>query len=75
MQRGVFVKRVLEMGELGGYEEAEKAIRATLATLRERLAGNEPTTSPPRSPAISPIPYGARADAKASRSPSSTAGS
>ncbi|CAA9467205.1 MAG: hypothetical protein AVDCRST_MAG25-1676 [uncultured Rubrobacteraceae bacterium] len=42
MQRDVFVKRVLEMGELGGHEEAEKAIRATLATLKERLAGNEP---------------------------------
>ena len=39
MQRDVFVKRVLEMEELGGHEEA---IRATLATLKERLAENEP---------------------------------
>ena len=42
MQRDEFVKRVVEVGELGGREEAEGAIRATFETLRERLAGNEP---------------------------------
>lgn len=42
MKRDEFVKRVVEIGELGGREEAEAAIRATLGTLKERLAGNEP---------------------------------
>ena len=42
MQRDEFVKRVAEIGELGSREEAEGAIKATLATLGERLAGNEP---------------------------------
>lgn len=42
MQRDEFVKRVREIGELGSREEAEAAIKATLATLKERLAGNEP---------------------------------
>ena len=42
MQRDEFVKRVVEIGELGGREEAERAIKATFGTLKERLAGNEP---------------------------------
>ncbi len=37
-----FVKRVSEIAELGSREEAERAIKATFETLRERLAGNEP---------------------------------
>ena len=42
MQRNEFVTKVVKAGELGGHEEAEAAIRATFATLKERLAGNEP---------------------------------
>ena len=42
MQRDEFVKRVVEIGEMGERSEAEAAIRATFGTLRERLAGNEP---------------------------------
>ena len=42
MQRDEFVKRVREIGELDSREEAEAAIKATFATLKERLAGNEP---------------------------------
>ena len=42
MQRDVFVKRVVEIGELGGRKEVERTIKATFGTLRERLAGNEP---------------------------------
>jgi uncharacterized protein (DUF2267 family) len=42
LKRDEFVKRMQEMGELGSREEAERAIRATLETLKQRLAGNEP---------------------------------
>ncbi len=42
MKRDEFVKRVMEIGELGSHEEAERAIKATFETLKERLAGNEP---------------------------------
>ncbi len=42
MKRDELVKRVQEMGELGSREEAERAIKATFETLKERLAGNEP---------------------------------
>ena len=42
MQRDEFVKRVVEIGELDSREEAEGTIKATLATLKQRLAGNEP---------------------------------
>jgi uncharacterized protein (DUF2267 family) len=47
--KGVFMKgdqfftEVRNLAELDNNEEAEKAIRATLETLRERLAGNEPS--------------------------------
>jgi uncharacterized protein (DUF2267 family) len=33
---------VQEIGELGSREEAERAIKATLETLKQRLAGYEP---------------------------------
>ncbi len=42
MQRDEFVGWVREMGELGSKEEAQRAIRATFETLRQRLAGREP---------------------------------
>jgi uncharacterized protein (DUF2267 family) len=37
-----FIARVRNLAEVHTNEEAERAIRATLETLRERLAGNEP---------------------------------
>jgi uncharacterized protein (DUF2267 family) len=37
-----FIARVRDLAEVQTNEEAERAIRATLETLRERLAGNEP---------------------------------
>ena len=37
-----FTARVRELAELETNEEAERAIRATFETLRQRLAGNEP---------------------------------
>ncbi len=42
MKQDEFVARVRELAELETNEEAERAIRTTLETLRERLAGNEP---------------------------------
>jgi uncharacterized protein (DUF2267 family) len=42
LKRDEFVKRVQEIGELGSREEAEQAIKATLETLKQRLAGYEP---------------------------------
>lgn len=42
MKHDEFVARVRDLGELGTNEEAERAIRATFETLRERIAGNEP---------------------------------
>jgi uncharacterized protein (DUF2267 family) len=38
-----FVAEVKNLAEVGTDEEAQKAIRATLQTLKERLAGNEPS--------------------------------
>ena len=38
-----FLAEVKNLADLGNDEEAEKATRATLETLRERLAGNEPS--------------------------------
>ncbi len=38
-----FVARVRELAELQTNEEAERAIRAAFETLKERLAGNEPS--------------------------------
>lgn len=40
LKRDEFVKRVTEIGELRRREEAERAIRAPLETLKQRLAGN-----------------------------------
>ena len=42
MKHDEFVARVRELAELKTNEEAERAIRATFETLKERLAGNEP---------------------------------
>ena len=42
MNRDEFVKRVQEIGDIESREEAERAIRATFETLKQRLAGNEP---------------------------------
>ncbi len=42
MRRDEFVARVREIGELRSNSEAERAIGATLGTLKEKLAGNEP---------------------------------
>jgi uncharacterized protein (DUF2267 family) len=38
-----FIAEVRNLAELDSDEDAEKAIRATLETLKERLAGNEPS--------------------------------
>src|SRR3712207_9209576 len=38
-----FIAEVRNLAELDTNEDAQKAIRATLETLRERLAGNEPS--------------------------------
>ena len=38
-----FIAEVRNLAELYSTEDAEKAIRATLETLKERLAGNEPS--------------------------------
>src|SRR5215212_6959202 len=37
-----FIAEVKNLAELDSDEDAQKAVRATLETLRERLAGNEP---------------------------------
>ena len=37
-----FIAEVKNLAELGSDEDAQKATRATLETLRERLAGEEP---------------------------------
>ena len=42
MKHDEFIARVRNLAEVHTNEEAERAIRATLETLRERLAGNEP---------------------------------
>ena len=38
-----FVAEVKNLAELANEEDAQKAIRATLETLKERLAGDEPS--------------------------------
>ncbi len=43
MKGGQFIAEVRNLTELANNEEAEKATRVTLETLRERLAGNEPS--------------------------------
>jgi len=42
-----FIAEVRNLADLASNEEAEKATRATLETLRERIAGTSPPTSPP----------------------------
>jgi uncharacterized protein (DUF2267 family) len=42
LKRDEFVKRVQDIGELDSREDAERAIKATLGTLKQRLAGYEP---------------------------------
>ena len=42
MKSDEFIARVRELAKVQTNEEAERAIRATFETLRERLAGNEP---------------------------------
>lgn len=42
MKHDEFVARVRDLAELETNEEAERAIKATFETLKERLAGNEP---------------------------------
>ena len=42
MKHDEFIARVKDLAEVQTNEEAERATRATLETLRERLAGNEP---------------------------------
>jgi uncharacterized protein (DUF2267 family) len=43
MRGDEFIAEVRNLAELASNDEAEKATRATLETLRERLAGNEPS--------------------------------
>jgi uncharacterized protein (DUF2267 family) len=43
MKGELFIAEVRNLAELANDEEAQKATRATLETLRERLAGNEPS--------------------------------
>lgn len=42
MRHDEFVAKVRKLAELDDNQQADKAARATLETLRERLAGNEP---------------------------------
>jgi uncharacterized protein (DUF2267 family) len=42
MKRDEFIAEVKNLAELGSNEEAKQATRATLETLKVRLAGNEP---------------------------------
>jgi uncharacterized protein (DUF2267 family) len=42
MKHDEFISNVRKLGDLQSNNEAERAIRATFETLRERLAGNEP---------------------------------
>ena len=46
-----FVAEVKHLAELDNSEDAHKAIRATLETLKERLAGNEPSNLAAQLPA------------------------
>lgn len=41
LKRDVFIKRVTEIGELQSRDQAERAIKATFETLKERLAPAE----------------------------------
>ncbi|MBV9389463.1 MAG: DUF2267 domain-containing protein [Chroococcidiopsidaceae cyanobacterium CP_BM_ER_R8_30] len=41
MKRNEFIQQVQDAAQLSSKEEAEKAIRATLETLKERIVGNE----------------------------------
>ncbi len=43
MKGDQFITEVRNLAELDNNEDAEKATRATLETLKERLAGNEPS--------------------------------
>jgi uncharacterized protein (DUF2267 family) len=43
MKGDQFITEVRNLAELANNEDAEKATRATLETLKERLAGNEPS--------------------------------
>ena len=43
MKGDEFIAEVKNLAELDSNEDAEKATRATLETLKERLAGNEPS--------------------------------
>ena len=43
MKGDEFIAEVKNLAELDSNEEAEKATRATLETLKERLAGDEPS--------------------------------
>src|SRR5215210_7534968 len=43
MKGDQFIAEVRNLADLANNEEAEKAVRATLETLKERLAGNEPS--------------------------------
>ncbi len=43
MKGDQFISEVRNLAEVDSKEEAEKATRATLETLKERLAGNEPS--------------------------------
>jgi uncharacterized protein (DUF2267 family) len=43
MKGDQFIAEVRNLADLANNEEAEKAVHATLETLRERLAGNEPS--------------------------------
>jgi uncharacterized protein (DUF2267 family) len=54
-----FVTEVRNLAEVGSNENAEKAIRATLETLKQRLAGNEPSNLAAQlPPEIAPIVEG-----------------
>jgi uncharacterized protein (DUF2267 family) len=55
-----FIAEVRNLAELDTNEDAQKAIRATLETLRERLAGNEPSNLAAQlPPEIAPFVEGA----------------
>ncbi len=43
MEGEQFIAEVRNLAELDNNEDAQKAIRVTLQTLKERLAGNEPS--------------------------------
>jgi uncharacterized protein (DUF2267 family) len=66
-----FIARVRDLAEVQTNEEAERAIRATLETLRERLAGNEPNNLADQLPPEIADPLRGRAAETASRSRSS----